>query len=403
MTEFSGRHVLAEMRGVDPALLNDADFLSGAVRSAVTRVGATVCEVVSHRFEPNGVTVVALLAESHASVHTYPEFGALFADVFTCGERADPERAVRLLAEALGCDRVLLSTVDRGRGGAVSERLGAGLSRRWEISDVLFEAHTGFQNLLIARTGEGVALFCDDERQSTEASQLIYHEALLVPAMLLAERTRRVLIIGSSEGVLSRIAADEGAEVDHVDIDRVAVRACAEHLPYGYTPETLKAAERGQGPIRVHYQDGWEFVAGSDGGYDLVLIDLPDEDPAAAEQSPGKSPEPHDRLYSTGFLRRCAGLLTPEGVVASQAGCAVKGRNDTLIRAWQRFGEVFGTTVYYGSDEHVWSFLSGRLDEVADPVAVMTERLGKLRYRPETIDAEALRGNTVPPLGIRSA
>jgi spermidine synthase len=387
--------VLAEMRGVGPALLNDQDFLSEAVRAAVTQVGATVCEVVSHRFEPDGVTVVALLAESHASLHTYPEFGTLFADVFTCGERADPERAVRLIAEALECDQVLLSTVDRGRGGAVSERIGAGLSRQWEISEVLFEAHTGFQNLLIGRTGQGIALFCDDERQSTEATQLTYHEALLVPAMLLAERMRRVLVIGSSEGVVSRIAAGEGAEVDHVDIDRVAVRACAEYLPYGYTPETLKAAERGQGPIRVHYQDGWEFVAGSDGGYDLVVIDLPDENADAHEQ--------HDRLYGTEFLRRCAGLLTPGGVLTSQAGCPVLGRNDTLIRAWHRFGEVFGTTVYYGPDEHVWSFLSGTLTRVADPVAAMTERLGKLHYRPEMIDAEALRGNTVPPLSVRKA
>ncbi|MFD2418855.1 spermidine synthase [Amycolatopsis pigmentata] len=283
--------------------------------------------------------------------------------------------------------------MDRGRGGAVFERIGAGLSRRWEVSDVLFETHTGFQNLLIGRTGQGVALFCDDERQSTEASQLIYHEALMVPPMLLAGRRRRVLVIGSSEGVLSRIAADEGAEVDHVDIDRVAVRACAEHLPYGYTPEILKAAERGQGPIRVHYQDGWEFVARSDGGYDLVLVDLPDEHPGSGEQ--------YERLYSTEFLRRCASLLAPEGVVAGQAGSAIKQRNGTLINAWRRFREVFGTTVYYGSDEHGWAFLSGRLDEVPDPLAVMTERLGELRYRPETIDAEALRGNTVPPLSVR--
>jgi S-adenosylmethionine decarboxylase proenzyme len=65
---------------------------------------------------PHGVTVVAMLAESHASVHTYPELGASFVDVFTCGESADPERAVRLLAEALGADSLRLTTVLRGEG-----------------------------------------------------------------------------------------------------------------------------------------------------------------------------------------------------------------------------------------------------------------------------------------------
>jgi hypothetical protein len=60
------------------------------------------------------ITVLALLAESHASVHTYPEVGSTFVDVFTCGERADPEKAVRLLAEALGTTSVELSSVARG-------------------------------------------------------------------------------------------------------------------------------------------------------------------------------------------------------------------------------------------------------------------------------------------------
>jgi S-adenosylmethionine decarboxylase len=112
---FSGRHVLAELDHVDPALLDDPIFLRAALASAVTEAGATLCEVMSHRFTPQGVTVLAMLAESHASVHTYPELGAVFVDVFTCGDRADPEHAVRLLANALGTGSVRSSTVRRGR------------------------------------------------------------------------------------------------------------------------------------------------------------------------------------------------------------------------------------------------------------------------------------------------
>lgn len=111
---FAGRHVLAELRGIDPALLDDAAFLRDALRTAVAEAGATVCEVVGHRFEPQGVTVLALLAESHASVHTYPEIGALFADVFTCGDQADPVLAMRLLAAALGTAELEMSVVERG-------------------------------------------------------------------------------------------------------------------------------------------------------------------------------------------------------------------------------------------------------------------------------------------------
>lgn len=391
--QFSGRHVLAELDGCDPARLDDADFLADALRTAVGKAGATVHEVVTHRFSPQGVTVLALLSESHASVHTYPEHGSVFADVFTCGDRADPELAVRLLAESLSASRTRMSTVERGKATSVTEPVGAGLTRRWEVSEVLYHAHTGFQDLLIGRTAQGISLFCDGERQSTEQTQLTYHEALMVPGMLLADQVRRVLIIGSSEGVASQIAHAEGAEVDHVDIDRVAVRACAEHLPYGYTPEELAEAERGQGPIRVHYRDGWEFVAASDGGYDLVVIDLPDENADPAAQ--------HNRLYGEEFLRRCAGLLAPGGVLTSQAGCPTMWRNETLISAWQRFQNVFGTVVYYGSDEHEWAFVSGRISPLDDPVQAMIDRLVAAQYRPQTVDALALRGNSTPPLSVR--
>ncbi|QFU88046.1 adenosylmethionine decarboxylase [Amycolatopsis sp. YIM 10] len=111
---FAGRHVLAELHEVDPALLDDAAFLRATLREVMESAGATVLGTQAHRFEPQGVTVLAMLAESHASVHTYPELGAMFVDVFTCGERADPELAVRLLAEALGTRSVISSTVDRG-------------------------------------------------------------------------------------------------------------------------------------------------------------------------------------------------------------------------------------------------------------------------------------------------
>ncbi|HVV10166.1 adenosylmethionine decarboxylase [Amycolatopsis sp.] len=112
---FAGRHVLAELDGIEPDLLDDPEFLRRALTSAVSEAGATVCEVVAHRFAPHGVTVLALLAESHASIHTYPEIGSAFADVFTCGEKADPEKAVELLATALGTESVQMSVVERGK------------------------------------------------------------------------------------------------------------------------------------------------------------------------------------------------------------------------------------------------------------------------------------------------
>ncbi|ANN18107.1 spermidine synthase [Amycolatopsis orientalis] len=279
----------------------------------------------------------------------------------------------------------------------IAEPMGPGLTRHWDVEEVLFEGRTAFQNVLIGRTAQGISLFCDDERQSTELSQLVYHEALMIPSLLLADRVERVLIIGSSEGVASHLAVAAGAGVvDHVDIDAEAVRACAEHLPYGYTPGELARAERGDGKVRVHYRDGWEFLAEArerGDAYDVVVIDLPDENDDPEAQ--------HNRLYGTDFLTRCTKLLTHGGVVGCQAGCPTLWRNQTLISSWRRFTESFGTVLYYGSDEHEWAFLSGRADVLDDPRTLVAEKIGKAGIGESTMDEDALLTNTVPPFSLR--
>ncbi|MEV6136466.1 adenosylmethionine decarboxylase [Nocardia sp. NPDC051990] len=125
--EFLGRHVIAEFEGVDSHRLDDEDLLCTLLTDSVTRAGATVLDIASKRFVPQGVTVVLLLSESHASIHTYPEIGAAFVDVFTCGERADPAYAVRHVIEALEPDAVRMSTIRRGQGGRTSALTGVEL------------------------------------------------------------------------------------------------------------------------------------------------------------------------------------------------------------------------------------------------------------------------------------
>ncbi|WP_243727151.1 adenosylmethionine decarboxylase [Actinocrispum wychmicini] len=113
--EFAGRHVLAEFSGVSPKLLNDAAFLCESLERALDKAGATVCDMTFKQFEPQGVTVLALLSESHASIHSYPERGSVFVDVFTCGRRADPELAVQLLRDMLGASVAITNTIHRGQ------------------------------------------------------------------------------------------------------------------------------------------------------------------------------------------------------------------------------------------------------------------------------------------------
>lgn len=95
------QHVTADVSGVDAALLDDAALLRElALRSAVDG-GATVLGELCHKFDPQGVSLVLLLAESHLSVHTWPEAGCCYVDVFTCGD-VDPTPILGMIVDRLG-------------------------------------------------------------------------------------------------------------------------------------------------------------------------------------------------------------------------------------------------------------------------------------------------------------
>jgi S-adenosylmethionine decarboxylase len=94
---FCGIHVVGELYGIDPALLDDPIALERSLIRGINASGASLCGTQIKKFEPRGVTVLALLSESHTSVHTYPEQGTLFFDAFTCGTHCRPE----LIAQAL--------------------------------------------------------------------------------------------------------------------------------------------------------------------------------------------------------------------------------------------------------------------------------------------------------------
>ncbi|MBF6138175.1 adenosylmethionine decarboxylase [Nocardia otitidiscaviarum] len=396
--EFTGWHVLAEFGGVDPQLCDDLERLESALRKSLVAAGVTICDVVHKQFEPQGVTILALLSESHASIHTYPESGDIFVDVFTCGSiGSGATKAVELLKEELSPGSVNMEVIQRGHTSRrIHEPVGEGLTRVWNMSEVIVDTNTPYQHMVIAKTEQGISLFSDDDRQSTEFSQLTYHEAMLVPGYALAEKLDRVLIIGSGEGVASQMSVAAGASlVDHVDIDQLEVELCAEHLPYGYTRADLAEAVAQTGPIKMHYADGWDFLAQAEAAgvrYDMIVIDLPDERVEDAQ---------HNRLYEDEFLLRCKALLSEGGVLAAQAGCQTMWRNETLKRSWTRFHSLFDTVVPYVSDEHEWTFIFGTPKAIADPVAKMTATLSRLPYRAETIDERAIVRGAIEPHALR--
>ena len=99
--QFYGRHLIAQYYDCDYESLSDADRLSEVMKEAAVASGAHLLSWKDHRFEGNGYSMVLLLSESHASVHTYPEHKACFVDLFTCGQKCSAEKFDMVLREYL--------------------------------------------------------------------------------------------------------------------------------------------------------------------------------------------------------------------------------------------------------------------------------------------------------------
>jgi S-adenosylmethionine decarboxylase len=108
----AGVHLIVDLYEAEH--LNDIDHIEATLRHCVEAARATLLHIHLHHFQPNGVSGVAVLAESHISIHTWPEAGYAALDVFMCGS-ANPDACVPVLREAFRAKRVGVSELLRGQ------------------------------------------------------------------------------------------------------------------------------------------------------------------------------------------------------------------------------------------------------------------------------------------------
>lgn len=110
--EYAGTHLIIDLWGAKR--LDELELMENALRDAVAAAGATLLHIHLHHFTPNGgISGVAVLAESHISVHSWPERDFAAFDVFMCGD-AQPEKAIDVLKQAFSPSQVNVDTILRG-------------------------------------------------------------------------------------------------------------------------------------------------------------------------------------------------------------------------------------------------------------------------------------------------
>ncbi|MEJ5299497.1 MAG: adenosylmethionine decarboxylase [Thermodesulforhabdaceae bacterium] len=109
-----GKHLIVELYDCDKNLIEHVDQVEAILVEAVNVSKATIIKPVFHQFNPHGVSGVVVIAESHFSIHTWPEYGYCALDIFTCGDQIDSDLALQFLKKAFKAKNMSIMELKRG-------------------------------------------------------------------------------------------------------------------------------------------------------------------------------------------------------------------------------------------------------------------------------------------------
>jgi len=109
-----GVHIIADLYGVDAGLISSADSISPIMENAIKEGNLTKISSQYYQFRPMGASGIALLADSHLSFHTWPEYGLVTLDIYTCGDRSNADKAFNYLLNVLKPTSIEYKKLERG-------------------------------------------------------------------------------------------------------------------------------------------------------------------------------------------------------------------------------------------------------------------------------------------------
>ena len=118
-----GTHLLVELRDCNPEILKDLSRVKDALVSAAKEAKATIIDVSFHEFSPFGISGMVVIAESHLSIHTWPEYAYAAIDIFTCGDMIKPEVAAQYLVKRFESRNPSIVEMKRGILSCSDEKL----------------------------------------------------------------------------------------------------------------------------------------------------------------------------------------------------------------------------------------------------------------------------------------
>lgn len=343
-----GEHITLDILGTTQEY--DISFYESLVYKIAKEAQVTVLQVSKHKFEPQGMTMLALLAESHMSFHTFPEHGIISFDFFTCG-KVHPSIAIDILKEAIEHTKIIKKEFKRDTEepsslyDEVDNCTSQGIKKAYAVNEVLedFTSKAGQHIEVLDLKEFGHTLFIDKSLQVATKDEHLYSSTFVNASLKLNDTKGRAAIIGGGDlGVARECVAQEFEAVDLYELDPEVVQVCDKYL--GSVGNNVAS----NGAVKCVWGDAFENIkTASDNTYDKIFVDLTDDDYCI-----------NLTFKNMNELKR---VLKSQGVITAQVGS--NDIQSKQVEKWlNAFNEAFGNAVldevYIPSFDCHWNFAS---------------------------------------------
>ena len=338
-----GEHITLDIIGTKKKY--DPSFFENLIHKISKAAKVTVLEISKYKFEPQGFTILALLAESHMSFHTFPEKRIISFDFFTCG-KISPSIALEIIKKEIKHTRIVKKEFNRDTVSLYQDIYSSpGLQKSYVVNNVLedFTSKVGQHIEILDLEQFGKSLFINNEIQVAASDEHLYSSTFVNAGLKLNKNKDKAAIIGGGDGGVASECISKGFNfIDWYELDPDVVEVCKKHL--GKIGN--KATEKNS--VKCIWGNAFESIKKvEDDRYDQIFVDLNDDqyciDLAAKNMN--------------SLIR----ILKPRGVITTQVGS--QDQKPKQVENWQNvFNKNFGNTtldrVYIPSFDCSWNFAS---------------------------------------------
>ena len=338
-----GEHVTLDIIGTKKEY--SPSFFEELVYKIAKKAKVTVLEISKHKFKPQGFTLVALLAESHISFHTFPEKKIISFDFFTCAE-ISPSIAIDVIKKEIEHAQIIKKEFNRDTVDMYHDNYSSqGLHKSYLVNKVIesFKSKAGQYIEILELEQFGKSLFIDNEIQVAESDEHLYSSTFVNAGLKLNQKKEKAAIIGGGDGGVARECISQNfGLIDWYELDPEVIEVCDKHL----SKIGEKASEKNS--VKCIWGDAFESVKSiKDDTYDQIFVDLNDDQFCIdlAEKN-------MDSLVR---------ILKTKGVITAQVGS--QDKKPKQVNRWLKvFNKSFGNTtldrVYIPSFDCSWNFAS---------------------------------------------